>query len=47
MSIVDVRAAFILAGAGDLSLHDAAMRHVGDGAHVLHFTCLAIHWRVS
>src|SRR5713101_4949409 len=37
MSIVDVRAAFILAGAGNLSLHDAAMRHVGDGAHVLQF----------
>jgi hypothetical protein len=38
MSIADVRAAFILAGAGGLSLHDAAMRHVGEGAHVLHFT---------
>jgi hypothetical protein len=38
MSIADVRAAFILAGAGQLSLHDAAMRHVGDGAHVLQFT---------
>jgi hypothetical protein len=37
MSIADVRAAFILAGGGDLSLHDAAMRHVGEGAHVLHF----------
>src|SRR5882672_4383948 len=37
MSIVDVRAAFILAGAGELSLHDAAMRHVGAGAHVLQF----------
>jgi hypothetical protein len=37
MSIVDVRAAFILAGAGELSLHDAAMRHVGDGAQVLQF----------
>src|SRR5882757_5935179 len=36
MSITDVRAAFILAGAGALALHDAAMRHVGDGAHVLH-----------
>jgi hypothetical protein len=38
MSIVDVRAAFILAGAGDLSLHDATMRHVGGGAQVLQFT---------
>src|SRR2546421_86273 len=38
MSIADVRAAFILAGGGELSLHDAAMRHVGDGAHVLQFT---------
>ena len=38
MSIADVRAAFILAGGGDLSLHDAAMRHVRDGAHVLQFT---------
>jgi hypothetical protein len=38
MSIVDVRAAFILAGGRDLSLHDAAMQHVGDGAHVLQFT---------
>ena len=38
MSIADVRAAFILAGAGELALHDAAMRHVGDGAHVLQFT---------
>jgi hypothetical protein len=38
MSIVDVRTAFILAGAGDLSLHDATMRHVGDGAQVLQFT---------
>jgi hypothetical protein len=38
MSIVDVRAAFILAGAGELSLHDVSMRHVGDGAHVLQLT---------
>ena len=38
MSIADVRAAFILAGAGELALHDAAMRHVGEGAHVLQFT---------
>jgi hypothetical protein len=38
MSIADVRAAFILAGAGELSLHDAAMRHAGEGAYVLHFT---------
>jgi hypothetical protein len=38
MSIADVRAAFILAGAGELSLHDAAMRHVGEGAYVLRFT---------
>jgi hypothetical protein len=38
MSITDVRAAFILAGAGELSLHEAAMRHVGDGAHVLQLT---------
>jgi hypothetical protein len=38
MSIVDVRAAFILAGAGNLSLHDATMRHVGGGAQVLQFT---------
>jgi hypothetical protein len=37
MSIADVRAAFILAGGGDLSLHDAAMRHVGEGAHTLQF----------
>jgi hypothetical protein len=37
MSIVDVRTAFILAGGGDLSLHDATMRQVGDGAHVLQF----------
>jgi hypothetical protein len=37
MSIADVRAAFILAGAGELSLHDAAMRHVGEGAYVLQF----------
>jgi hypothetical protein len=37
MSIADVRAAFILAGGGELSLHDAAMRHVGEGAHTLHF----------
>jgi hypothetical protein len=37
MSIADVRAAFIHAGAGDLALHDATMRHVGDGAHVLQF----------
>jgi hypothetical protein len=38
MSMADVRAAFILAGGGDLSLHEAVMRHVGEGAHVLHFT---------
>jgi hypothetical protein len=38
MSIVDVRAAFILAGGGALALHDAALRHVGDGAQVLQFT---------
>jgi hypothetical protein len=38
MSMADVRAAFILAGGGDLSLHDAAMRHVGDGAYVRQFT---------
>jgi len=38
MSIADVRAAFILAGAGELSLHDAGMRHISDGAHVLQFT---------
>jgi hypothetical protein len=38
MSIVDVRAAFILAGAGNLSLHDATMRHAGDGAQILQFT---------
>jgi hypothetical protein len=37
MSMADVRAAFILAGGGDLSLTDAAMRHVGEGAHVLQF----------
>jgi hypothetical protein len=37
MSIVDVRAAFILAGAGNLSLHDATMRHVGGGAQILQF----------
>jgi len=37
MSIADVRAAFILAGGGDLSLTDAAMRHVGEGAHTLQF----------
>ena len=37
MSMADVRAAFILAGGGDLSLHDAAMRHAGDGAQILHF----------
>jgi hypothetical protein len=37
MSMADVRAAFILAGGGELSLHDAAMRHVGEGAHVLQF----------
>jgi hypothetical protein len=37
MSIADVRAAFILAGGGELSLHDAAMRHVGAGAHTLQF----------
>lgn len=37
MSIADVRATFILAGGGELSLHDAAMRHVGDGAHTLQF----------
>jgi hypothetical protein len=38
MSIVDVRAAFILAGAGNLSLHDATMRHDGGGAQILQFT---------
>jgi hypothetical protein len=37
MSMADVRAAFIVAGGGDLSLTDAAMRHVGEGAHVLQF----------
>ena len=37
MSIADVRAAFIHAGAGELALHDATMRHVGEGAHVLQF----------
>jgi hypothetical protein len=37
MSMADVRAAFILAGGGDLSLTDAAMRHVGEGANVLQF----------
>jgi len=37
MSMADVRAAFILAGGGELSLHDAAMRHVGEGAHTLQF----------
>ena len=37
MSMADVRAAFILAGGGDLSLTDAAMRHVGEGAHTLQF----------
>jgi hypothetical protein len=37
MSIADVRAAFIVAGGGALSLHDATMRHVGEGVHTLHF----------
>jgi hypothetical protein len=37
MSIADVRAAFIVAGGGALSLHDAAMRHVGEGVHTLQF----------
>jgi hypothetical protein len=38
MSMPDVRAAFIMAGSGELALFDAAMRHAGDGAYVLHFT---------
>jgi len=38
MGIADVRAAFIFSGAGELSLHDAVMQHMGGGAYVLRFT---------